>query len=65
MGKADILLAETGYFSATNVAASEKACMDPFIAIKREKCQQPPLERFAELMPIAKESTSVERIMMG
>jgi len=39
--------------------------MDPFIAIKREKCQQPPLERFAELMPIAKESTSVERIMMG
>ena len=62
LGKADTLLADTGYFSAANVAACEKAGIDPYIAVKRENHHQPPLERFAEPMPIAEGSTPVERM---
>ena len=51
LGKADTLLANTGYFSTTNVAACEQAGIDLHIAVKRESHHQPPLERFAEPMP--------------
>ena len=58
LGKADTLLADTGYFSAANVAACEKVGMDPHIAVKRENHHQPPLARFAEPMPIAENRCS-------
>lgn len=63
LGKADTLLADTGYFSAKNVAACEKAGIDPHIAVKRENHHQPPLARFAEPMPITEGSTPVERMV--
>jgi len=62
LGTADTLLADTGYFSATNVAACEKAGMDPHIAVKRERHHPPPLERFAEPMPLAEGSSPVARM---
>ena len=62
LGKADTLLADTGYFSAANVTACEKAGIDPYIAVKRENHHQPPLARFAEPMPITADSTPVERM---
>lgn len=58
LGKTDTLLADTGYFSAANVAACDKAGIDPYIAVKRENHHQPPLERFAEPMPIAENRCS-------
>jgi len=61
LGKADILLADTGYFSATNVAAREKAGIDPHIAVKQESHHQPPLERSAEPMPPVADSSPAER----
>jgi IS5 family transposase len=62
LGKADTLLADTGYFSATNVAACEQAGIDPHIAVKRESHHQPPLERFAEPMPPVADSSPAERM---
>lgn len=62
LGTADTLLADTGYFSATNVAACEQAGMDPHIAVKRERHHPPPLVRFAEPMPLAEGSSPVMRM---
>ena len=62
LGKADMLLADTGYFSAANVAACEQAGLDPHIAVKRERHHPPPLERFAEPMPLAEGSSPVARM---
>jgi len=62
LGKADTLLADTGYFSATNVAACEKAGIDPHIAVKRESHHPPPLERFAEPMPPVAGSSPAEQM---
>lgn len=41
------LLADTGYFSAANVAACEAADIDPMIAMGRQAHHQPVFERFA------------------
>ena len=60
LGEAEKLLADTGYYSAANVAACEKAGIDPYIAVKRESHHQPPLERFAEPMPPAEDSSPAE-----
>jgi transposase/IS5 family transposase len=52
VGQASHLLADTGYFSAANVAACEQAGMVPLIARKREQHHEPVLERFAEPPPL-------------
>lgn len=62
LGTADTLLADTGYFSATNVAACEQAGVDPHIAVKRERHHPSPLERFTEPMPLAEGSSPVARM---
>ena len=62
LGKVDTLLADTGYFSAANVAACEKAGIDPHIAVKRENHHRPPLERFTEPTSLSDEATPVERM---
>lgn len=62
LGKADILLADTGYFSAANVKACEKAGLDPLIAVKREDHHSSPLERFSEPAPLAEQATPVQRM---
>jgi hypothetical protein len=53
LGKANTLLADTGYFSAGNVAACEKAGIDPLLAVKRDSHHLPPLERFTEPAALA------------
>jgi hypothetical protein len=51
LGKADTLLADTGYFSASNVAACEAAGIDPLIAMGRRPHHAPLSERFADVPP--------------
>jgi hypothetical protein len=46
LGKVDTLLADTGYFSAANVAACEAAGIDPLIAMGRQPHHPPVGERF-------------------
>jgi transposase len=48
LGKVDTLLADTGYFSAANVAACEAAGIDPLIAMGRQPHHPPLGERFAD-----------------
>src|SRR5271165_3928298 len=47
LGKPECLLADTGYFSAANVAVCEKAGIEPLIAIGRQPHHPPLAERFA------------------
>ena len=46
LGEVDTLLADTGYFSAANVAACEAAGIDPLIAMGRQPHHPPVDERF-------------------
>ena len=46
LGDVDTLLADTGYFSAANVAACEAAGIDPLIAMGRQPHHPPVAERF-------------------
>ena len=48
LGEVDTLLADTGYFSAANVAACEAAGIDPLIAMGRQPHHPPLSERFAD-----------------
>jgi transposase len=48
LGKAETLLADTGYFSEANVEKCAKANLVPFIPEKREKHNPPLMERFRE-----------------
>ena len=47
LGKPECLLADTGYFSAANVAACDKAGIEPLIAMGRQPHHPPLAERFA------------------
>ena len=60
LGKVDTLLADTGYFSATNVAACEAAGIDPLIAMGRQPHHPPLSERFADVPPPPENPTPVE-----
>jgi transposase len=62
MGKTDALLADTGYFSETNVESCEQLDIVPYIASKREKHNQPLYERFKEPPPLPEDSSSVEKM---
>ena len=48
LGKPECLLADTGYFSAANVLACEKAGIEPLIAMGRQPHHPPLAERFAD-----------------
>src|SRR5208283_1675048 len=59
LGKVDHLLADTGYFSASNLAACEKAGVEPAIAMGRQP--HPPLsERFEKALAAPDDPTPVE-----
>src|SRR5271156_5825778 len=60
LGKVDTLLADTGYFSAANVAACEVAGIDPLIAMGRQLHHPPLRERFADVPPPPENPTPVE-----
>ena len=54
------MLADTGYFSAANVAACEAAGIDPLIAMGRQPHHPPLSERFADAPPAPEDPTPVE-----
>jgi len=60
LGEAETLLADTGYFSAENVEACEKAGVEPLIAMGRQPHHPPLQERFEPTPPAPKNPTPVE-----
>src|SRR5664280_1655984 len=59
LGETETLLADTGYFSAGNVAACEAAGIEPQIAMGRQPHHPPLAERFADTPPAPENSTPV------
>lgn len=62
IGQATHFVADTGFFSAANVAACEQAGIVPLIAMKREAHHEPVLERFAEPLPVPDDADGVARM---
>jgi transposase len=62
VGSAEALLADTGYFSAANVAACHAHGVDPYIATGREAHYPPLADRLREPTPLAADASSVERM---
>ncbi len=60
LGKVDHLLADTGYFSASNVAACEKVGVEPAIAMGRQPHHPPLSERFEKAPAAPDDPTPVE-----
>ena len=60
LGAAENLLADTGYFSADNVEACEKAGVEPVIAMGRQPHHPPLAERFAKAPAAPENPTPVE-----
>jgi len=60
LGKADTLLADTGYHSAANVAACERAGIAPLIAAGRQRHHPDLGERFAPPPPAPQNPTPLE-----
>ena len=60
LGKAEHLLADTGYFSKDNVEACAKAGIEPVIAVGRQPHHPPLSERFAPAPEPPKDPTPVE-----
>lgn len=62
LGTATDLIADSGYFSETNVTACEEKGLIPYIAIDRQSHTQPLMERFAEPPPLPEDADSVTRM---
>lgn len=60
LGKAETLLADTGYFSAGNVEACEAAGLEPVIAMGRQPHHRPLAERFEKTLAAPDNPTPVE-----
>jgi transposase len=60
LGDPETLLADTGYFSAANVEACEKAGIEPLIAMGRQPHHPPLAERFEQAPPAPENPTPVE-----
>ena len=60
LGEVEKLLADTGYFSAGNVEACEKAGVEPLIAMGRQPHHPPLQERFETAPPAPENPTPVE-----
>jgi transposase len=59
LGKVDALSADTGYFSEGNVNSCEQAHIVPYIAVERDKHNQPLKERFSQLQPLPENADPV------
>jgi hypothetical protein len=62
LGKVTELLADSGYFSETNVVACEGEKITPYIAVGREHHNQSPWDRFTEPPPLAETADVVEQM---
>lgn len=61
-GKATELIADSGYFSETNVAACEEKGLTPYIAVDRQNHHPSLMERFAEPPPLPEGADAVIRM---
>ena len=60
LGKADVMLGDNGYFSATNVTACVAAEIEPLLAMGRDAHHPSLSERFADAPPAPENPTPVE-----
>ena len=59
LGRATVLIADSGYFSETNVAVCEENGITPYIAVDRQSHNQHLWERFTEPAPLPEDADSV------
>lgn len=62
LGKAERLLADTGYCSENNVVACEEAKIEPLIAVAREEHHPGCLDRFTEPPPLPEDAAPMARM---
>ena len=62
VGHAEALIADTGYFSAANVAACHVHAVAPYIAAGRAAHYPPLAQRLSEPPPLADDANAVERM---
>jgi transposase len=62
VGSAEALLADTGYFSAANVAECHARGVEPYIAMGREAHYPQLADRLSEPTPLAEDASVVERM---
>lgn len=62
LGKVEILLADTGFCSANNIAACEEAKIEPYIAVAREDHHPGWRERFTEPEPLAAAAKPMQKM---
>ena len=62
IGKAEALLADTGYFSAGNVEQCHAHEVEPYIAAGRDAHYPPLAERLHDPAPLAEDASAVERM---
>jgi transposase len=62
LGKTTNLIADSGYFSETNVTACEENRITPYIAVDRQSHNPPLMERFAEPPPLPEDADSVAKM---
>jgi transposase len=60
LGTATEFLADSGYYSETNVNACEDAGITPYIAVDRQSHNQSPWDRFKEPPPLPDDANSVD-----
>lgn len=60
LGKADVMLGDNGYFSATNVMACLAAGLEPLLALGRDPHHPSLSERFADAPPAPENPTPVQ-----
>jgi transposase len=61
-GRPEALIADTGYFSATNVEACHTHGIEPYIATGRAAHYPPLAERLREPAPVPEEASAVDRM---
>ena len=62
LGKVDCLLADTGFFSETNVRACEAAKIDPLMAVARDEHHPGWRERHSEPAPLPENATPAQTL---
>jgi transposase len=62
LGTINALIADSGYFSASNVQACEKQGITPYIAVDREHHNRDPWERFREPPGLSEDADAVSRM---
>lgn len=62
IGKAEAMIADTGYFSADNVDACHAHQVEPYIAAGRDAHYPPLAERLSAPVPLAEDASAVERM---